>query len=273
MAYERLGIPRDRHGWVMEYRPAEMGTGSQVHAHRELEINLVVKGRGSYLIQGGKYPIRSGALLWLFPDQPHLLVEASADFTMWVAVFRPRLVSHLTQEAPADVQILRSSDPGRVYVQELRADSIAFLETLFRRLAKFPPGDHPHFNGGLGFLLRTAWEAGRMVEPLPSVANVHPAVERALHLLKEGAEEGSLVELASKAGMSYSRLCTLFTRQTGQTLGDFRNRMRVQRLQELVTSGSSRTLLDLALEAGFGSYAQCHRMVVKHTGQSPARLR
>jgi methylphosphotriester-DNA--protein-cysteine methyltransferase len=53
---------------------------------------------------------------------------------------------------------------------------------------------------------------------------------------------------------------------------EFRNQQRVEILMELVEQHPQDTLLSLALKAGFGSYAQCHRIfkaksdVIRQTG-------
>ncbi|HKJ91178.1 MAG TPA: helix-turn-helix domain-containing protein, partial [Oceanipulchritudo sp.] len=71
------------------------------------------------------------------------------------------------------------------------------------------------------------------------------------------------------AGLSYSRLGCLFREQMGETLGAYRKRLRVQRFQYLAGNYPDRTLLDCALEAGFGSYAQAHRVIRECTGKAP----
>ena len=134
-------------------------------------------------------------------------------------------------------------------------------------------GEDGLFNGGLGFLLRSAWSAGTALSSVQPQAPVHRAVEKVIHLMREGALEGSLVDLAGRAGISYSRLCNLFAEQVGQSPGEFRTGLRVKQFEHLVQRYPERTLLDIALESGFGSYAQCHRTVSRVTGKSPAELR
>jgi AraC-like DNA-binding protein len=56
----------------------------------------------------------------------------------------------------------------------------------------------------------------------------------------------------------------------GTTLTDYRTRLRLLRLIERVDAGSS--LLAAALEAGFGSYSQCHRAFTRVFGCTPRRF-
>ena len=73
--------------------------------------------------------------------------------------------------------------------------------------------------------------------------------------------------------MSPSHLSRIFTAQTGVSISRFRNLQRLQRFLELYGSGRRTTALAAALEAGFGSYAQFHRVFREQTGRSPSALR
>lgn len=271
MPYEALHLPAAWEGAVWPFVMARQGSPLQMHTHRELEVNIVTRGKGTYIIHGGRYSIGPESLLWLFPDQPHVLTETTPDFSMWVAVFRRSLVNRLTKR-PA-LQVLRRKDPGTVLVGNLEAFAYSHLVDLCRRLHGISEADPAYLNAGLGFLLRQAWESGQQAAPLPAAGHIHPAVEKAIHLLRTSSLDGSLIDLARTAGLSYSRLCHLFREQVGLTLGDFRNRLRVERLRSLAERFPQRTLLDLALQAGFGSYAQCHRTVRRLRRESPSAWR
>jgi len=65
----------------------------------------------------------------------------------------------------------------------------------------------------------------------------------------------------------------LFKQQTGVALVDFRNRERVEKFLQIYGTGQRRTMLDAALEAGFGSYAQFHRVFKRVTGRAPGKHR
>jgi AraC-like DNA-binding protein len=65
----------------------------------------------------------------------------------------------------------------------------------------------------------------------------------------------------------------LFKQQTGVALVDFRNRQRVERFLQIYGTGQRLTMLDAALEAGFGSYPQFHRVFKRVIGCSPGRYR
>jgi transcriptional regulator GlxA family with amidase domain len=57
------------------------------------------------------------------------------------------------------------------------------------------------------------------------------------------------------------------------SITEFRNRVGVERFLEIYGDGSARTLLDAALEAGFGSYPQFHRVFRNIAGYAPREHR
>jgi transcriptional regulator GlxA family with amidase domain len=75
-------------------------------------------------------------------------------------------------------------------------------------------------------------------------------------------------EIADKLDISLSRLARVFKVETGTSLVDYRNRLRLERFGALVDSGRD-NLLEAALAAGFGSYAQFHRVFRAVRGASP----
>jgi AraC-like DNA-binding protein len=66
-------------------------------------------------------------------------------------------------------------------------------------------------------------------------------------------------EIADRLGVSLSWLARVFKAEMGKSLVEHRNRLRLERFTVLL-DGGRRNLLETALEAGFGSYAQFHRV-------------
>ena len=103
--------------------------------------------------------------------------------------------------------------------------------------------------------------------------DLHPAVETVARLLRADPDAGDLAALARVAGLSDSHLSRIFKAQTGVSISRFRNQQRLQRFLLLYGRGRRTTALAAALEAGFGSYAQFHRVFREQTGRSPSALR
>ena len=78
------------------------------------------------------------------------------------------------------------------------------------------------------------------------------------------------VQLACKFGVSSGHLARSFKREMAVSLVDYRNQIRMDRFfQAIHENGNHDSLLRCALEAGFGSYAQFHRVYRKLHRKSP----
>jgi AraC-like DNA-binding protein len=264
---QQLHLPRQWDGNLWHYR--NQGRTHALHHHAELEFNLVTQGTGLYLLANRKYRIRRGDLLWLFPAQEHVLVEQTLDFEMWIGVFKPRLVQQIATDA--DAKLLREANPIGEYCRRLAREGLVQLEELFAEIA----GTRDRtglFNAGLSYALLKAWQHFAHAADVP-VHDVHPAVEKAAHLIRDHTTTLRLNELARRAGLSPARLSRLFKQQTGVALVDFRNRQRIERFLQLYGAGQRLTMLNAALEAGFGSYPQFHRVFKRVLGCSPGKYR
>lgn len=107
-------------------------------------------------------------------------------------------------------------------------------------------------------------------EAKPSRAIGHPAIAAAVKLL-DGDPSLPGAVLAKKQGMSLTRLVRAFKAELGVTLVDYRNQLRLERFFALTQSGQT-NLSQAALDAGFGSYAQFHRVVRQRYGVSAREL-
>jgi AraC-like DNA-binding protein len=110
------------------------------------------------------------------------------------------------------------------------------------------------------------WEPLRAPEgPSSLVQRVKEAVDQ--NLTARGNE------LAVEFGVSPSYLARAFKREMGVSLVEYRNRRRMDRFWEGIQQhGRVESLKQAAADAGFGSYAQFHRMHKKFAGQAPSRL-
>lgn len=240
------------------------------HYHDELEVNLVLTGRASYLFGTRRVPLSASSMIWLFPRQEHVLIDCSSDFSMWVLVFTPDLVER--RAGKGERQILRSRDPGDILYRQIEPGRADLLNQVYAS-ASGEDRDVEFVNAALDYALVASWEAYQFAaEPLPPT-DVHPAVAKAARLLAEADEPMTLDKLARKAGLSSARLSRLFKRQTGTSLTAFRQRKCLERFLRIYRTGARYTLIEAALLAGFGSYPQFHRVFCRVMGMNPATYR
>jgi AraC-like DNA-binding protein len=243
----------------------------RAHRHAELEVNLVVRGTASYLLGDRRYALTPGTLTWLFPGQDHVLVDESADHELWWAAFRPALVARLATTRHA--RPLLQEDPVGDFSRRLDSGRVRRLGALFHEVQDAERADDVLVNAGLAYLLTFAWRAFLDSDDVVEGVDLHPAVETVARMLQADPDVGDLATLARAARLSSSHLSRIFKEQTGVSISRFRNQQRLQRFLRLYGRGRRTTALAAALEAGFGSYAQFHRVFREQTGRSPSALR
>lgn len=264
-----MNLPPGADGAIWYYK-ASLSEVHPMHRHREIELNLVVAGRASYVLGGRRYELLSDDLVWLFPSQEHQLIDRSADYEMWIAVFSPASLHSVVRGTSAAV--LAEGNPSGRFCKSLSRPNALALGRLCAEL--HATVGEPHLlNLGLHYLAVRSWERFSAASEGPAYHTLHPAVEKALRLLRRGESEESLKKLSLEAGLSPARLSRQFKIQVGMGIAEYRSRTRLERFLELYGEGRPLTAIAAALEAGFKSYAQFHRVFRRLMGQSPAQFR
>ena len=260
------------------------------HHHPELELNLVVRGSITYVVGRHRCTFHPGELLWLYPAQPHRLVDRSRDARYYVCVFKPRLVRALCRVAPyADLRGEKPTHPG-VRHAVLGPEALNLLRLNMQSLTEGIPdplrlnreagfGTSPDFrfehrdpdglNAGLRHLLLLArrCEAGASGRS-GSAVPLHPAVLAALELIGRG-DESALSALARRCGTSAAHLSRLFAREVGIPLTRYRQSVRLERFWTCYRQPPRKTIAEAAFAAGFGSYAQFYKVFRQLYGRGP----
>ena len=255
---DKLRYGRGREGmvWLLGSKPP--GQPPREHTHDELELNLVVSGHARYALPGGSYELKRNSLVWLFPAQPHALVDYSADFKMWILVFNRSCVRRICS---GEARELSLPDPGRTFCRTLCDVEAEELERDFSRAVMLMQQEAASFNAALEFALAMSWLAYSKAGAEAMPEKLHPGVEKALALLGvEHGQELKISVLASRSGVSASSLSRLFNEELGLSIPQFRNKVRMRRLQALMHGPRRPPLSEAALKAGFGSYVQFHRV-------------
>lgn len=260
------------------------------HHHVELELNLVVNGTITYVMNGRRFTFSPRTLLWLFPQQEHQLVARSDDTRFYVVAFKPSLIRRSCHAAayedlkhkPKNNDDILSTvlDPKAFDLISRIMDSLmqgAMDADVLNREAGFGPASNFQFehhdpdalNAGLHYLLLLCWDLQIKGNTTRNAVALHPAVNRALKLLSEDNLEEDLGRLAKACGVSKSYLSRMFHRQIGVALNEYRNTLRLARFFEEYRQPEKKTIAGAVYAAGFGSYAQFYKVFTQAYGQGP----
>jgi AraC-like DNA-binding protein len=258
------------------------------HHHRELELNVIVRGSIAYVVDGRRFTFFPRTLIWLFPQQEHQLVDRSANAQFYVAVFKPSLVkrscrSELNQDLkrnfhesvlntlldPESFELIRNT-MASLMLGSLDAD-------ILNKEAGFGPAsdfcfehrDPDALNAGLSYLMLMCWRSQLKGKATNVPVVLHPVIRRALKYLSKDEREGSLDELARECGASKSYLSRKFHEQIGVPLNRYRNSLRLSRFFQHYREDERKTITEAVYAAGFGSYAQFYKVFSQAYGRGP----
>lgn len=263
------------------------------HCHSELELNLIVRGTVTYVVNGRRFTFSQRTLLWLFPQQEHQLVDRSDDAQFIVAAFKPSLISRSCQSSSysglkqklskeSDVISTRLSPEvfDLTYKTMLTVIHDGLATELLNREAGYGPKsrfvfehhDPDSLNAGLHFLLLRCWRIQLEGKSAAQATTLHPAVRRAIQLLSEDATDANLSQLAKACGASKSYLSRTFHRQVGVPLNRYRNSLRLARFFDVYRQSDVKNLSEAVYAAGFGSYAQFYKIFTQAYGRGPREV-
>jgi methylphosphotriester-DNA--protein-cysteine methyltransferase len=260
------------------------------HHHVELELNLVVQGAITYIVNGRRATFLPRTLIWLFPHQEHQLVNRSDNMQFYCLVFKQSLISKACKTAAfEELKHLADRQEG-VLSTVLRPESFDLISKimdammqgslesdLLNREVGFGPGSDFHFehndpdtlNAGLRYLLLLCWRSQLTGKTASDTTALHPAIRHALKLLSEEDTEKDLGELARACSVSKSYLSRTFRRQIGVPLNRYRNSLRLTRFFEEYRQQDQKNLAEAMFAAGFGSYAQFYKVFTQAYGRGP----
>lgn len=100
-----------------------------------------------------------------------------------------------------------------------------------------------------------------------------PAVEKAFAFMEASFHEPlSLTRIARASHVSSSHLCRIFKQETGRTVVEHLQRLRIHHATELLAS-SPRSLVEVALDCGFESIEHFYRLFRRFIGTTPRSYR
>jgi AraC-like DNA-binding protein len=249
-----------------------------VYTHPLIEIGLVVRGSGALYLNGRSHPMRAGDGYFLDMSHPHRHDPDRSLSDIYV---------HIKYET---LEALAPRDEFTRFLRPLLLVQAGRVSPVIRRPARF------------GRLLRDAWQLYSSVDPYGYVlawARVveafveigrhcervagrdgpasglrgQEAVAHALHFIGANVTRPvTLTQIASHCALSPSRLSAVFSSVMHTSPIAYRNRLRIERAVEMLTS-SSRTVQQIAYECGFQSLAQFRVLLKRQTGMVAHEVR
>lgn len=219
------------------------------HFHLEPELNLIAAGSGVFGAGDAELKVSAGDLLCWAPGQDHELIAAAPDLEMFVVGVTPELADRVLGPGAAVTgsTSLRIDPATLARLRALCASgSESSPQAVEARVVAVWREAHDGRTGGSG---------------------KHAVTRRALRSLL-GEPDLTRRDLARLVRSHPSQVSRLFHADMRLTLTTYRTRLMLLRFIQAVDAGAE-TLLAAALEAGFGSYSQLHRVFQQTLGTTP----
>ncbi len=215
------------------------------HFHAEPELNLVLRGEARVAVGKTERRLGPGEFLVFAPGQDHALLEASSDLDLFVIALEPELA-----ERALGTLVPRSLGVGHA------EGSVAPAIAEFLSVAA---SDSEDVEGRERLVSLFREFASRLDE-------AHATSRRALSALLTDPSVGQ-GEMAARIATAPAELSRKFHGAWGVPFVEMRARHRLIRFIGEVDRGASYTRA--AFTAGFGSYAQLHRVFSRSLGTTP----
>ena len=242
--------------------------------HNEIEINLLSEGTLTYLFGGSVREVPAGQLCVFWASIPHQIVSFSAQqayhvITLPLAWF---LASHPSEE------LLQ-----RLLCGEMVIDGTPNRATLDGALmqqwhADFNCGDPSRLKIALREIEARLCRMGLSLipieeirAPLDSVSSNH--VEQITRYIASNyTSEISVKSAAEHVGLHPNYVMGLFRKTMGTTLNGYIGLHRITHAQRLLVT-TELSVLEIALQSGFGSLSRFNAAFKEHSGCSPRQFR
>ena len=237
-------------------------SGVKSHAHPYYHLFYIQAGDFCFTVGGEAYRLTAGQTLLVPPQIDHGYVNETGAAGEYLEVKFAR--SATGGESPVQIcddplagmlcsRILQEySDLGKL------ADSsaVAYLQALLTTLQK----DSRYREKPQQFLYLDA-------------SRFSPLSRRIVHYLEAHCdEELSLDALAAAMDYNKSYLCAAFKKDTGLTILDCQNMIRIRRAAELIVY-SDHSLVQVSQLCGFSSVSHFNRVFLKYAGITPGQAR
>ncbi len=245
------------------------------HYHPEIEITLLVKGRGVAFIGNKTIEFEPGMAFLMGPYLPHNFVSTDHDSTeqveCWGLQFSKEWITSFKESA--DLRQLLTKMSYGVLFSELTGEEMAQFSKIYER---------PGFQALSAFIQLIELLNQRSQFPTIATSNAYANVmnekisdrmERvSQHIQSNYHKPISLTEISNVASMTEQSFSRWFKQSTGMTFIDYLMQLRTTVASNLLIN-TSKPMSEIAAESGFNSSSSFNRAFLKLKKCSPRTFR
>lgn len=251
-----------------------------LHYHDCLELNMIERGEGSYIINGKKYPISPGDIFVINNREPHMAVHKEMlDMTVLVfdieLLWRNKGISQfltpfLSRKEKFSHRIVGNNN---LYYEQM-ADVFSKLSGEYQEQEK---GWQISVEAMLMYLLTLiyrSYDKNQELDEEPDNFQImYTRISAVFDYIEANFKESiALSTLAELVSISPHYLCKCFKKITGRTIFEYIEQMRV-RYSCFLLQTTQKPVMEIALESGFNTVSYYNRIFKKNVGMTPKEYR
>jgi AraC-like DNA-binding protein len=240
------------------------------HQHTEIELNLVVRGGITYHFGARDITVRMGAWLVFWGALPHVLTDFEPNtHCIWVTLPLANFLRFALPDA-----FSRSILHGNPIHERERADKALFHRWVRDWLE--PHEDTPHIlELELEARLRRLSHTFTTQAPSSrrrSEASTDHAASLAQFITEHHLKPLTIPDIAKAIGLHPNYAAVVFKHTFGMTMLEYLTQHRVAHALRLLAT-TNQSVLEVAMESGFGSSSRFYVAFERATGRSPLEYR
>lgn len=248
-----------------------------LHYHKCLELGICLRGRGTTYVDNRKYSYSAGDIQVMPAGIPHLSMAEKGVPTEWFWIsFEPLTI--LKESGIYQYALLEKMSKNS-YCGIFHPWEYPLLAELVYKFRDVPLDKGTETDLACTFLAgQLLVECARIGDvdytEQPITSNSVKVMPAVFHIRQNYADKDLMREdvIAGVCNMSTSHFRAVFKRETGLTVRDFIIQTRLVAAAHLLKNTDS-SVMDVALESGFGQVSGFNRSFLKAFGQTPTAFR
>lgn len=230
----------------------------EAHSHEFFELEFIIRGTGTYTVNGQDYPIGENTLFFMTPAHFHAI--ADADMALFNVMFPWNYA-----DLPLPFSAENRERPIVLHPNAADSRLIAALLSEITAVQKEEPGYALD-------LLRCVLQKISLYVPATEKGTSSYVNRAILYLLENFRTDVTLEGVAEQLGLSKAYFCDLFAKETGIRFKEYLDSLRFSYVCRLLTF-TEQPIGEICAASGFGDYANFTRRFKKRYGVTPHNYR
>ena len=240
----------------------------EMHTHDRCELYLFLSGKGSFWVEGNRYPLTSGDILLLRPFESHsIAIDPSVPYERVALHFHPSLIDEEDKEYGLLMSAFYDRGAGKNNLLHASDFDSDFVMTCFRRMKVRENNIKLNNMTHLYPLLYEIYRTRSQKKDEPITEDEPLSYQILQHINQHITDPLSLDDICKEFYISKSQLCRIFKKSVGSTVWNYITVKRLMIAIQQLSQGESPSVV--CTRCGFSDYSVFWRAYRAQFGVSP----